>query len=145
MDAEDYMREIVEPTIKDFEESPTSVRHAFLACVVTYHCVDYLSDEESAPQLRQKFREGSKDFALVDRIAHAFKHVNTGHERSKHIQPLEAGEVISRPPGIWGVAVWDVSRWDDPVGGVTIKGEAELDVFATVTAALAFLRSKVGR
>jgi hypothetical protein len=35
-----YLEEIVEPTVKDFAEHPASVRHAFLACVATYHAVD---------------------------------------------------------------------------------------------------------
>jgi hypothetical protein len=38
-----YLKDIVEPTIKDFEKNPSSVRHAFLACVATFHAVDYLA------------------------------------------------------------------------------------------------------
>jgi hypothetical protein len=40
--AKRYLDDIVEPTITDFENNPTSVRHAFLACVATFHTVDYI-------------------------------------------------------------------------------------------------------
>jgi len=42
-DLERYLGEVVEPTIKDLEANRTSVRHAFLACVVTFHAVDDLA------------------------------------------------------------------------------------------------------
>jgi hypothetical protein len=85
----------------------------------------------------------NQDFALVDRVAHALKHVRTGHQNSPTIKPLTAGEVIERPPAVWGLMVWDLSRWDDPVGGVTIKDEAELDLLETVKRAAEFLRGKL--
>jgi hypothetical protein len=47
MDAQEYITKIVEPTIKDFEENPVSVRHAFLACVVVFHSIDYLGGSKS--------------------------------------------------------------------------------------------------
>jgi hypothetical protein len=43
---EDFVRfltEIVDPTVKEFEDNPGSVRHAFLACLVTLHSLDYLA------------------------------------------------------------------------------------------------------
>jgi hypothetical protein len=143
MDAQEYITKIVEPTIKDFEENPVSVRHAFLACVVVFHSIDYLGGSKSTSQLRQKFRKASKDFALIDRIAHALKHVKTGHEASKDIQPLAASEVILRPPAFWGVAVWGLSRWNDSTGGVTIKTEVELDIMGAVKNALEFVRNQI--
>ena len=43
-DLEWYLGEIVDPTLKDFEDNPSSRRHAFLACVVAFcHAVDYLA------------------------------------------------------------------------------------------------------
>jgi hypothetical protein len=119
MDANRYMTEIVEPTISDFEANPTSVRHAFLACVVTFHSIDYLPNKSAN---HQSFRKESPEFTTVDRIAHAFKHVKTGHVQSI-IKPLKAGDVIERPPAKWGEGVWGLSRWNDAIGGVTVKNE----------------------
>ena len=42
MTPEEYMRDIMQPTIKDLVQNRTSKRHAFLACIVTYHMIDYL-------------------------------------------------------------------------------------------------------
>ena len=69
MEIERYFEQIVDPTIADLEANPTSVRHAFLAAVVVFHAIDYLD----ANSYRKQFREDNADFALVDRIAHAFQ------------------------------------------------------------------------
>jgi hypothetical protein len=137
------MTEIVEPTISDFEANPTSVRHAFLACVVTFHSLDYLTHPERPASHRQWFRQASPEFAMIDRIAHAFKHVQTGHDKSALVQPLKAEDVIERPPAIWGKAVWELSRWGDSIGGVTIKNDHERDLLEIVKRAAEFVRASV--
>jgi hypothetical protein len=35
-----YLDIIVEPTFKDFQRNPTSIRHGYLASVATDHAVD---------------------------------------------------------------------------------------------------------
>jgi len=74
-DLERYLEEMVEPSLKDFEANPTSRRHAFLACVVIAHAVDYLEHPRRANLRREALKRRSQDFHLVDQIAHAFKHV----------------------------------------------------------------------
>ncbi len=136
-----YLEEIVDPTIEDFEQHPTSVRHAFLACVAVFHSVDYLAYPRKSQSIRQQFRRESDSFKVVDQVAHAFKHVQCGVDGSH----LIASEVISRPPGIWGVAQWDLSRWDDPIGGVTLDKNRTVDVLEVVKRARAFLGEKIAR
>jgi hypothetical protein len=80
---------------------------------------------------------------MVDRIAHALKHVQTGHPQSAHHQPLKVEDVIERPPAIWDNAVWDLSRWGDAVGGVTIKNDHERDLLEIVKLAAEFLRASI--
>ncbi|MGO9787799.1 MAG: hypothetical protein ACLPL5_13465 [Stellaceae bacterium] len=145
MDIERYIKGIVEPTIRDFEANRASVRHAFLACLVTFHCVDYLENGETSKQLRQQFRKASKDFALVDRIAHAFKHASTGHESSKDNRPLKAEQVISRPPAVAGKMLVGVSRVGDAKGGVTLQGDVQTDVMDAVKGALKCVRKHMAR
>jgi hypothetical protein len=134
-----YLEEIVDPTVKDFEEHPTSVRHAFLACVAVFHSIDYLAFPRRSRGLRQKFRKVSPDFALVDQVAHAFKHVVTGNPGDSR---LVATEVITRPPAYWGSMVWGLSRWDDADGGVTLDKDHNIDLLEVVRRATAFLRSE---
>lgn len=109
-DLESYLDAIAEPTIKDFEDNPTSVRHAFLACVAVFHGIDYLAYPRRRPAiLRQKFRKQSSAFELVDDVAHALKHVTAGNREKPN---LKADEVISRPPAYYNKSgAWNLSRW----------------------------------
>jgi hypothetical protein len=43
MDARQYADVIVDPTIAEFESDPRAVRRAYLACVVTFHMIDYIT------------------------------------------------------------------------------------------------------
>ena len=141
MEIDKYFEQIVDPTIAEFEAKPTSVRHAFLAAVVVFHAIDYLG----AGRYRKKFRESSADFAMVDRLAHAFKHVQTGHAADPNVQPLTAEAVIARPPAYYNVSgAWGLSRWGDPVGGVTFDSERAVDVLSAIKGAARFLRQRVG-
>jgi hypothetical protein len=130
-DMAQYLDTIVEPTIIDFESNPTSVRHAFLACVATFHAIDYLAyPNKTKATLRQKFGKQSPDFLLTDHLAHAFKHVVVGRHDAPH---LKAQEVISRPPAFWG---------DDSVGGVTLDKDRKVDLLVAIRRTVAFLRKQ---
>ena len=141
-DLERYLDEIVEPTIEDLRQNPTSVRHAFLACVVVFHSIDYLTFPKSSRGVRQKFRIQSREFAVVEHVAHAFKHVAAGKPARPH---LTASEVIRRPPAFWGVMEWGLSRWGDPTGGVTLDRARDVDLLETVTRATEFFRKQTNR
>ena len=143
MDARSYIFDIVVPTLADYERDKTSVRHGFLACVAAFHAVDYLStDEVSSSSLRQKLRRECPSFVLIDRVAHAFKHAETGHPNST-VQPLRSDEVISRPPAAWGVGVWGLSRWGDPFGGVTLASDVNADLLRELNLVLAHLKREL--
>jgi hypothetical protein len=141
-DLEQYLLEFVEPTVRDFEANPTSVRHAFIASVVTFHSVDYLAHPKNARQVREEFNRLSPAFRLVDRVAHAFKHVGSGDRRSPEKPPLSSADVIARPPAVWGTMVWDLSRWDDETGGVTLDSDREIDLLDVVKEAVEFVRGQ---
>lgn len=135
-----YIHEIVEPTLRDFEENPSSVRHAFLACVVACHSVDYLTYPKRATQRRQAFVKRSADFKIVDDVAHAFKHVIVGprgHPRFK------AANVIGRPPARAGQMMAGLSRLGDATGGVTLANDIEADMLEITRRAVDFLRSQI--
>lgn len=105
MDCERYIAEIIEPTIREFEANPTSTRHAYLACVVTYHLADYLTHPKKLGNELALFRRQSADFALVEPIANAFKDVQTRNGYSEDLPPLKAHEVITRPSAFSGTMV----------------------------------------
>jgi hypothetical protein len=74
---ERYLQLIVEPTYEEFRRNPTSVRHAYLACVATFHAIDRVTYPRSAARRRGEWRKESIDFAVVDHVAHDFKHVKS--------------------------------------------------------------------
>jgi hypothetical protein len=141
-DAERYMDEIVDPTVADFRANPMSPRHAFLACVTMFHAVDYLAHPETTRVRRDKFCQVSPSFLLVDRIAHAFKHFDSGDDQSPIKPPLQASQVIARPPALSGVMESGLSLCGDTEGGVAVWG-VELDILGTLTLAGQFLRAQI--
>jgi hypothetical protein len=135
-DLERYLKDFVDPTIAEFETNPASLRHAFIACVVTFHAVDYLAYPRKKPRsVRNKWRRKSKAFAIVDDVAHAFKHVTTGRNPNRH--NLKAKEVVSRRGGFDPAAF--SSAFD--VGAVTLETDPAVNVLKTVKEAAYFLRS----
>jgi hypothetical protein len=139
MNLDQYLSEIVYPTIADFEANPTSRRRAFLACVTTFHAIDYIADsgqKTGKRNLRGQFRKTSPEFALVDRVAHAFKHVRTGYPNMPKNLPFTSAEVISRLPAFWNHMVWDLSRWNDTQGGVTLTRERNIDLLSVLKKAV---------
>jgi len=137
-----YLDEIVEPTITEFEGNPMSVRHAFLACVVTFHSIDYLAYPKKPASLRQTFDYQSPEFEMVDRVAHAFKHVISGNAASRRKPPLKSADVIARPPAIPGALVPGLSRVGDAIGGVTVDAQIDVDLLEVVKRATKFLRAR---
>jgi hypothetical protein len=79
-----YLDQIVEQTFEDFQRNPTSVRHAFLACVAIYHAIDRAAEESgmSRGNLRKQWREKSFEFLMVDMVAHHFKHIKSDIEKA---------------------------------------------------------------
>lgn len=76
-----YLALIVEPTVDEFKRNPTSLRHAFLACVATYHAIDRVSYPRGPGNLRKIWGRKSMEFRMVDIVAHHFKHVKSNDER----------------------------------------------------------------
>ncbi|HEY8162035.1 MAG TPA: hypothetical protein VIF34_07190 [Methylocystis sp.] len=138
-EVERFLAEIVDPTIRDFESNPASVRHAFLACLTTFHALDRF---EGKRNLRKSFRDELPEFAVVDRVAHAFKHVGTGNHKDENNQPLSDQDLIERSPARCGQARCGLSRLGDLNGGVTIRSEIEKDLLRSVKRAAAFLAEK---
>jgi hypothetical protein len=135
MDAKRFADEMVDPTIAEFEREPSSRRRAFLACVTTFHLMDYIPKSS-----RQKYQRECPAFAAVDRYAHAFKHKSTGGDGPRS---LNAGQVFERPAGRAGVMMLGVSRLGDTTGGVGVAGEDVPNLLDDVKKAAAFLRSKL--
>jgi hypothetical protein len=146
-DVDAYFEGIVRPTVEEFAKAPASRRRAFLACVTLFHTVDYLAARPKSPnkrELRRRFR-ANKYFAIVDRVAHAFKHVQTGDDNSPSNKHLSAHAVFSRPPCFAGVMVAGLSYLNDTRGGVEIWNEREFDLLYVIKQASEFLCGEIER
>jgi hypothetical protein len=130
-----YLDDIVEPTIEEFARNPLSIRHAFLACVATFHAVDYLAYPRASRGLRQEFGNASPDFKLVNHVAHAFKHVVSGNPQKPN---LKSDEVVKRG-GAFQAGTFDPLAFD--VGAVTISDRPAVNLLRTVKQAVQFLRN----
>jgi hypothetical protein len=93
-----YLEVIVNPTFDDFYSNPTSVRHAYLACVSIFHAVDRAAEESGtrSANLRQLWCKECTEFKLVDIIAHHLKHVQSSDE---NISPTRPGIPIAHALG----------------------------------------------
>ena len=132
-----YLETMVLPTIEEFGTVPSDRRRAFIACLVTFHTVDYLTRPASPADLRARLRHASPDFALVDRVAHAFKHVASGHKNSAEMPLLHHDDISTRPPALAGVMMAGRSQAGDCWGAVEVDGE---NVLAAVGRAAEFLQ-----
>jgi gamma-glutamyl phosphate reductase len=128
---ERYLDEIVDPIVKEFSEHPDSRRHAFIACVAVFHSIDYLAYPRKSRTLREEFRKASPAFQIVDEIAHAFKHVDTGGRT-----PLRTDKIVTHKGGFSA----DFSDGFD-VSKVTVKDRPDLNLLSSVLAAVSFLRA----
>ena len=135
-DLERYLRDYVKPAIADFQSNPDSVRHAFIACVVTFHTVDYRAHPKKSASLRQQWNRKSPAFKIVDQVAHAFKHVISGNPQKPK---LRAGDVVFKG-GAFDIRAF--SRGFD-VGGVTLKDRPEIKILNVVEEAADFLRQQL--
>ena len=132
-----FIEEIIEPTFGDFEQNPRSVRHAYLACVVTYHAIDRVAYPKRVGNMRKKWRHQSADFAKIDIIAHHFKHVLSDAE------PAPSNTAERRiADGVFG---WGTIG-SAPLGAHAINegGIDLIDLRAVVRRAITFLREQTG-
>jgi hypothetical protein len=136
-----YIKQIVEPTVRDLENNPTSVRHAFLACVAIFHAVDYLAYPRKSRSLRLQFRSQSDAFKTVDEVAHAFKHVVTGKYGAPDI--LAASAVISRPIVLLGPRDITVEPLTESDYFLTIRNRGRINLLGTIKSAVKFLKLQI--
>ena len=81
-DLEEYLDLIVQPTFDDYDCHPSSVRHAYLACLVAYHAIDRATYPAKPHTLAQEWRKSSMEFALIEEVALHLKHVKSNFAKT---------------------------------------------------------------
>jgi hypothetical protein len=69
-----YVDLIVNPTLDDLQGNLKSPRLAFIACLVTAHCLDRLTDQQA--HARQIWRNRCNEFGFVEYVCNTTKHVS---------------------------------------------------------------------
>jgi hypothetical protein len=82
-DLAEYLEQIVDPTFEEMSRHPGSERRMYLTCVAVYHAVDRMAPPGKSGNVAEEWRSASRDFHLVDIIAHHFKHVKADEEEPK--------------------------------------------------------------
>lgn len=131
----EYVNEIVVPTVIEFKSQRRSRRHAYLACIATFHVKDHL-DRSGVTDIVSLVRATEPHaYDLIRAVCTGTKHVDTDPRR--HRIQFRAGDDMDRPPAIWGEFAFGVSRWDDEHGGREVAaGTARLDIYECVQAVL---------
>jgi len=110
----EYVTEIVVPTVRECRDSRLSRRHAYLACIVTFHIKDHLKKAGVTASIENAMRSACPDdFDVVRAVCNGTKHVETN---ATHPVPFTAGEDYDRPPAVLGEMVLGVSMLGDTVG-----------------------------
>jgi hypothetical protein len=146
-DLEWFHRTVISPTIAEFEKQPNSVRLALLACVATFHGVDYLAHPDKSSTLRGSLRKESKAFEIVDYVAHAFKHVQTGDRANPKlkIQDVVGSSVTERMEKFDEEPFTIYPNEFAPSNGrVTLRTDETMDLLATVKETARFLLQRAG-
>lgn len=135
MTPQEFMNEIVLPTVKDLAVNRRSRRHTYLAAIVTFHIKDHLQKTGEAG-IESKVRAKCGDnFDLVRAICNGTKHVLTNET---HSIPFSVGDDWDRPPAIAGQMLCGISRLGDTAGGREIgnSGPERKDIYFSIKAVL---------
>lgn len=132
-----YIEQIVEPTVKEFEQNQRSMRRAYLACVAAYHTADRAAYPKDPGNLKSQWRKECFAFVIVEMVALKFKHVVSDAEKAPTKEgyiPLSAA-VFGR--GTLNSAPLNTVAFNE--GGVDLH-----NLYFMVRDAITFLRHKAG-
>jgi hypothetical protein len=109
MKPSDYVTNIVEPTIDEFEAEPTSVRRAYQACVVTWHFADCVREATSLElrKIRDDLESSCATFYMIGALANLSKHFRLDPRRNRVL--ISDSDVHVGP----GAAFSDGTYWSD--------------------------------
>lgn len=124
----EYFRELIEPTLAEFENDSTSVRRAFAASVFTYHFADaaavYLSRKRE--HIEVDLERLTPAFGLIRAIANMSKHLVLDPKRNKgrpmpKIRDTHIGPAAAFTDGSY----WsDGTSWTDSKDVVRIRDDS---------------------
>ena len=106
MSPSEYASHIVLPTVREFLSVLDDTRRAYLACIATFHLVDYVARAENvkASQIAKNMqKESGDDFDIVEGICNGSKHCGRDWGEYRHLPGSETAlGPISYGSGFYG-------------------------------------------
>jgi hypothetical protein len=102
MTPSEYFHELVEPAINEFESYPSSIRHAYTACVLAYHFADavHIAKAKSKSSARRSLANIAPAFWIVEGVANMVKHIEvTGTKVKPKIGDTHIGRAAAFTDG----------------------------------------------
>ncbi|MEG6510197.1 hypothetical protein V6C03_14600 [Methyloligella sp. 2.7D] len=129
IEANRYYEQIVKPTVEDFVKSNRDLRLGMLACMATFHVVDYvfqnrILDAKKADQEARRFcdkmqKQNNNAFEIVRGFALASKHCRLS--RTDSLQGFDSGRTRPTYPSIAGVMRTGATYIGDTEGGLLVE------------------------
>lgn len=135
MTPQEFMDEIVLPTVRELAINRRSRRHTYLASIVTFHIKDHLQ-KAGETGIENKMRAiCGNNFDVVRAICNGTKHVLTNES---HPISFSVGDDWDRPPAACGQMRCGISRLGDFTGGREIgnSGLNRKDIYSSIKAVL---------
>ena len=149
MNPHDYADTIVLPTVREFLADRENLRRGILACVTTYHLIDYLAQGQSPPPASKRAAEENRK-AEAKKIRNNIRSICGPSlevvqgicNGTKHADPISTQHVPVFALDVPG-AGWDQGRWDVPGLQVEHNGQ-KLFIDWCLQALLLTLRANYG-
>jgi|APMI01.1.fsa_nt_gi hypothetical protein len=128
MNARQYATEIVIPTVREALANRGDRRHQYLACITTYHLLDYVAHEIREPLANIRAQVAgscSASLKVIEGVANGTKHAGNYRDAKRGKLFFKPGMERDIPifafdtPG----AGWGEGRWDCPGLGIAIDGQ----------------------
>lgn len=123
MTPQQYMAEIVLPTVEDYVADTSSRRRAYLACIVTYHMEDYLKAAGVIDPHAAMMARCDGAWMVVKGVANGSKHRHGTKGKDQVV--FLAGSDQYRPPAVAGELECGFSIIGDYEGSIVVPTDDE--------------------
>ena len=115
-----YVNEIVLPTLREARDARLDRRRSYLAAIVTHHTADYLTQHGEKKVRDRISATAGIHWQVVRSVTNGAKHVEA--DPQKHTIDFTSGTDTIRPPCFAGIAIAGLSILGDTTGAIEIPG-----------------------
>src|SRR4051794_29376544 len=96
MSPQEYFIEFVEPVWNEYQQHPSSRRHAAVVAVVAYHMLEYIARDTglSPEEVFDKAEQGQPYLGIIQQVADAFKHSERKRKHKGKVAEKVVTEIV---------------------------------------------------